>query len=125
VDAAEVARRALRWVADAAQPTDGGLTWPETREPGSPLADDLYSGTAGALVAFAEARLCGIDEFDHVARSAVGRLATVAAAGGAEGSTPIPAAGRCGRAGSRPGCIRGSGTTSASAAAPQVWGRWP
>lgn len=84
MDATEAARRALRWVADAAQPADGGVTWPETREPGSPLTDDLYSGTAGVLVGFAEARLCGIDEFDEVARSAVGRLATVAAAGGAE-----------------------------------------
>jgi lantibiotic modifying enzyme len=84
VDAVETARRALRWVADAAQPADGGVSWPETLEPGLPLADDLYSGTAGVLVAFAEARLNGIDEFDDVARAAVSRLETVAAASGAD-----------------------------------------
>jgi lantibiotic modifying enzyme len=84
VEAAETALRALRWVADAAQPADGGVSWPETREPGLALTDDLYCGTAGVLVAFAEARLCGIDEFDDVARSAVGRLETVVAARGAD-----------------------------------------
>jgi len=48
------------------------------------LTDDLYCGTAGVLVAFAEARLSGIDEFDDAARMAVGRLVTVAAASGAD-----------------------------------------
>ena len=68
MDEAEAGYRALRWAADAARP----------------LADDLYSGTAGVLVAFAEARLSNIDEFDDAARRAVGRLVTVAAASGAE-----------------------------------------
>ena len=80
MDAAEAARRALRWVAESAVPADGGVSWPETREPGSPLADNLYSGTAGVLVAFAEARVSGIDEFDDSARGAVGRLEILAAA---------------------------------------------
>jgi lantibiotic modifying enzyme len=84
VEAVEAALLALRWVAAAAVPADGGLSWPETREPGSPLADDLYIGTAGVLVAFAEAKLSGIGEFDSAARGAVGRLETVAAAAGAE-----------------------------------------
>jgi lantibiotic modifying enzyme len=48
------------------------------------LTDDLYGGTAGVLVAFAEARLSGIDEFDDIARAAVGRLEAVAAASGAD-----------------------------------------
>jgi lantibiotic modifying enzyme len=83
-DLSEAAHRALRWVTDAAIPADGGVSWPETREPGNPPTDELYSGTAGVLVAFAEARLSDIDEFDNAARAAVGRLVTVAAANGAE-----------------------------------------
>lgn len=80
MDAADAACRALRWVADAAVPASGGVSWPATREPDSPLVDDLYSGTAGVLVAFAEARLSGIGEFDSAARAAVGRLETVTGA---------------------------------------------
>jgi lantibiotic modifying enzyme len=93
VDAAEAGLRALRWVAGAATAADGGASWPETREPGSPLVDDLYSGTAGVLVAFAEARLSGIDEFDDAARSAAGRLQTVAAARAADLLDRVRAAG--------------------------------
>jgi lantibiotic modifying enzyme len=93
VDQSEAAHRALRWVADAAIPADGGVSWPETREPGNPPTDELYSGTAGVLVAFAEARLSGIDEFDNAARAAVGRLVAVAAARGAELTGKAQAAG--------------------------------
>lgn len=93
MDASDAARRALRWVADAARPAEGGVSWPEFREPASPLTDDLYCGTAGVLVAFAEARLNGIDEFDSAARAAVGRLETVAAAQGADLAARVGAVG--------------------------------
>jgi lantibiotic modifying enzyme len=79
VEAAEAGYRALRWVADGAMPADGGLAWPDTRDPDRPVADDVYRGTAGVLVAFAEARLSGIDEFNDVARAGAGRIAAVAA----------------------------------------------
>jgi lantibiotic modifying enzyme len=92
-DQTEAAHRALRWVADAAMPADGGVSWPETREPGCPPTDELYSGTAGVLVAFAEARLSGIGEFDRAARAAVGRLDTVIAARGADIRARIRSAG--------------------------------
>jgi len=69
-----MATDALRWVAEAAVATSDGPTWPETRAPGAPLADDLYAGTAGVLVGFAEARLTGIADFDDQARAAAGRL---------------------------------------------------
>lgn len=73
--AAEAGSAALRWVTGAAVPTaDGGLTWPLTRAPGAPLADDLYDGTAGILLALAEARLSGITEFDIEAAAAARRL---------------------------------------------------
>jgi lantibiotic modifying enzyme len=75
----ETALAALRWVARAAVPADGGLSWPDADSPGQ-LADDLYSGTAGVLIAFAEARLAGIEEFDAVAAAAASRLRHVAAA---------------------------------------------
>jgi len=84
VEAAEAAHRALRWVADAARPAEGGASWPRTRSADSPLADDLYSGTAGVLVALAEARLDGIGEFDDAARAAVGRLEFVSASHAAD-----------------------------------------
>ncbi len=93
MDLAEAAHRALRWVADAAMPADGGASWPETREPGCPLTDDLYSGTAGVLVALAEARLSGIDGFDSAAGAAVGRLEFVSAARGAGLRDRVRAAG--------------------------------
>ena len=79
-EAAGAATRALRWVAASAVPAEGGLAWPPTREPGQEPSDDLYYGAAGVLVAFAEARLSGITEFDGTARAAAGRLRHVAAA---------------------------------------------
>lgn len=65
---------ALRWVARSALPVDGGLGWPESPIGGRLPTDDLYSGTAGVLLAFAEARLSGIDEFDATASLAARRL---------------------------------------------------
>ena len=77
--ARDAAVGALRWVAGAAVPAEGGVSWPE--EPGyDQLTDELYGGTAGVLIAFAEARLSGISEFDDLASAAVGRIQTVAAA---------------------------------------------
>ena len=73
-NAFDVAAEALRWVADAAVSTGEGATWPLTRAPGAPGFDDLYDGTAGVLVAFAEARLSGLTDFDPVASAAAGRL---------------------------------------------------
>jgi lantibiotic modifying enzyme len=73
-DTFEVAVDALRWVAEAAVAADGGATWPLTRRPGTATADDLYDGTAGVLMAFAQARLSGILRFDEPARAAAGRL---------------------------------------------------
>ena len=58
-DARTAAVEALRWAAGAAAETDGGASWPETRADGAQLADDLYDGTAGVLMAFAEAELYG------------------------------------------------------------------
>ena len=78
-ETADAAVRALRWVAGAAVPADGGLTWPAIRELGLAQCDDLYYGTAGVLAAFAEARLSGVTEFDATARAAAGRLRHVAA----------------------------------------------
>src|SRR6266700_2744974 len=69
-----VARDALRWVTDAAVATGDGVSWPETRAAGEPLTDDLYAGTAGVLVALAQARLAGLTEFDNHARAAAVRL---------------------------------------------------
>lgn len=72
------AREALRWVTGAAIAADGAAIWPETLAPGALLTDDLYSGTAGILVALAEARLSGIADFDDHARAAVARLRSLA-----------------------------------------------
>jgi len=80
-DALGAAREALRWVADAAVPADGGVTWPRTRAPGAPCSDDLYEGTAGVLAGLAEARLTGITDFDDLARAAAGRLRHLVATG--------------------------------------------
>jgi lantibiotic modifying enzyme len=77
----ETATSALRWVTDAAVAADGGAAWPLTRAPGAPLADDLYDGTAGVLVALAEARLSGITEFDEHGHAAAGRLGCLIEAG--------------------------------------------
>jgi lantibiotic modifying enzyme len=78
-EATDAAIGALRWVACAGLPADGGLAWPGSGAPGDVLSDDLYGGTAGVLVAFAEARLSGITDFDETARAAAGRLCHVAA----------------------------------------------
>jgi len=74
-----IARDALRWVANSALPCAGGLAWPEIPGGGQAPMDDVYSGTAGVLLAFSEARLSGIDEFDAVASRAAGRLQHLAA----------------------------------------------
>src|SRR5580698_4787001 len=79
-EAFDVAAQALRWVADAAISAEGGVTWPLTRALGEPRFDDLYDGTAGILVAFGEARLSGLGDFDPVARAAAGRLRYLAGA---------------------------------------------
>ncbi|HUC60079.1 MAG TPA: lanthionine synthetase LanC family protein [Streptosporangiaceae bacterium] len=78
----------LRWVASAAVLADGGLAWPLTALPGSPVADDLYDGTAGVLAAFTEARLSGSTSFDDHARAGVSRLRRVAAAARHRGDVP-------------------------------------
>jgi lantibiotic modifying enzyme len=80
ISAFEAGREALRWVAGAALAADGGATWPETRAAGAPAADDLYAGTAGVLMALAEARLSGIADLDDHARAAGGRLRSLVAA---------------------------------------------
>jgi hypothetical protein len=79
ISACEAGREALRWVTGAAVPAEGGATWPETRTPRAPNADDLYGGTAGVLFSLAEARLSGITDFDDHARAA-GRLRNLVAA---------------------------------------------
>jgi lantibiotic modifying enzyme len=84
---AEAAREALRWVTDAAVPVPGGLAWPETRQPDSRIRDDLYDGTAGVLMALAEARLSGIAGFDAAAAAAAGRLSYL---GGTDPADPPP-----------------------------------
>ena len=78
-DYLEVARDALRWVAGAAVPTDGGVRWPRDLTPGALPSDDVYHGTAGVLISFCEARASGLTEFDEVAEQAAGRLRWVAA----------------------------------------------
>lgn len=78
IEAVASATEALRWVADAAVEADGGATWPETRTDGAPTADDLYDGTAGVLMAFAEARLSGVSEGSEAAAAAAGRLRWIA-----------------------------------------------
>ncbi len=80
---------ALRWVTAGGVAADGGMTWPHTSAPGAPLADDLYYGTAGVLMALAECRLCGITEFDECGRAAAARLRFLAAAD--PSSMPMPA----------------------------------
>jgi len=79
---------ALRWVTRAGRPAEGGLSWPRTTAPGSPLTDDLYDGTAGVLAALAEARLCGIGDFDDYARAAAGRLCALASQTAGTGRLP-------------------------------------
>ncbi|HXJ24898.1 MAG TPA: hypothetical protein VNH17_04325, partial [Streptosporangiaceae bacterium] len=85
---AGAAREALRWVTDAAVPVPGGLAWPETRQPDGRVSDDLYDGTAGVLMALAEARLSGIADFDAFAAGAVGRLSYLGGGDPAGDGTP-------------------------------------
>jgi len=84
---AGAAREALRWVTDAAVPVPSGLAWPETRQPDGRVSDDLYDGTAGVLMALAEARLAGITDFDAFAAGAVGRLSYLGGVDPAGGGT--------------------------------------
>lgn len=62
-----VACDALRWVARSALACEGGTAWPEIAGRGEIPVDDLYSGTAGVLLAFSEAKLSGVDDFDATA----------------------------------------------------------
>jgi lantibiotic modifying enzyme len=87
---AEAAREALRWVTDAAVPVPGGLAWPETRQPDGRVSDDLYDGSAGVLMALAEARLSGITDFGAFAAGAAGRLSYLGGADPAGDGTPDP-----------------------------------
>jgi lantibiotic modifying enzyme len=89
-DAFDAGVEALRWVTDGAMATDGGATWPATRAAGAPLTDDLYSGTAGVLVALAEARLSGVAHFGDHARAAAGRLRSLASVGTWATSNAMP-----------------------------------
>jgi hypothetical protein len=77
-EARDTALAALRWVARAAVPADGGVSWPDADRPGQ-LTDELHTGTAGVLIAFTEARLAGVGEFDELAVAAAGRIRTIAA----------------------------------------------
>jgi lantibiotic modifying enzyme len=88
-DARTAAIEALRWVADAAIDTDGGASWPETRTDGAQTADDLYDGTAGVLMAFAEAELSGITSFGKPAAAAAGRLRWITETGPAGWTAPL------------------------------------
>ena len=73
---AEVARRAFEWVGSLAVPVESGLAWLENGGP----CDDLYSGTAGCVLAAAEAVTAGFDPLEWTA-GAVGRLRHLADAG--------------------------------------------
>jgi lantibiotic modifying enzyme len=88
-EAVDTAAEALRWVAGAAVEADGGASWPETRTSGAQTADDLYDGTAGVLLAFAEAELSGITGFAEPAAAAAGRLRWIVEAGAAGRTAPL------------------------------------
>ncbi|HET7017568.1 MAG TPA: lanthionine synthetase LanC family protein [Streptosporangiaceae bacterium] len=88
-EATGAAIEALRWVADAAMPAQGGASWPETRTAGAQTADDLYDGTAGVLMAFAEAELSGVPGFGEPAAAAAGRLRWIAEAGQENRTAPV------------------------------------
>jgi len=88
-EATSAATEALRWVADAAIETEGGASWPETLVGGAQPADDLYDGTAGVLMAFAEAELSGITGFTEPAAAAAGRLCWIAEAGQVNRTAPL------------------------------------
>lgn len=66
-DALTAARGAFDWVRSAAVEVDGGLGWCELGQ----RYDDLYCGTAGVLLACAEAAAAGVDTGD----SPVGAMA--------------------------------------------------
>ncbi|BEP13728.1 hypothetical protein acdb102_20390 [Acidothermaceae bacterium B102] len=72
-DYADVAADALRWVASQAVDAPGGSAWTDN----GVVADDLYVGTAGVLLATAEAFRYGVD-CTPLAASARGRLFHVA-----------------------------------------------
>ena len=71
--AGEAVRRAFDWIAAVGVEAPGGLMWAEKGVP----TDDLYCGTAGVLLAAAEARRAGVD-VERVAAPAAARLLHVA-----------------------------------------------
>ena len=73
---AAVAADAFRWVAAQAVEVPGGYAWTEYGLP----CDDLYSGTAGVLMACAEASRYGV-ECDEAAGKALDRLVHLADTG--------------------------------------------
>ena len=73
---ADAARQGFGWIESVAVPTDAGLGWRD----GDVLADDLYSGTAGVLLACAEAAAAGLDS-GPVAAGARARLLHLAGSG--------------------------------------------
>src|SRR3954469_21550591 len=87
---AAAAADAFRWVAAQAVEVPGGRAWTEYGVP----CDDLYSGTAGVLLACAEAARVGID-CDEAAGKSLDRLVQLAAgrASSAEGGLYGGAAG--------------------------------
>src|SRR5919202_2115761 len=52
-----VAARAVEWIRSAVLTVGDGVAWSE----GGAVSDDLYAGTAGVLLACAEASVAGID----------------------------------------------------------------
>ncbi|NUR05640.1 MAG: hypothetical protein HOQ45_01360 [Nocardioidaceae bacterium] len=73
MDGEYAARRAFDWIRAQAVEADGGKAWCEGNEP----VDYLYKGTAGVLLAAAEATLAGLDVGD-LADAAQGRLVHLA-----------------------------------------------
>ena len=72
-DARRLARGAFDWIESVAVDLDGGQSWREGAEP----FDDLYAGTAGVLLACAEATASGLDT-STVAAGALARLVHLA-----------------------------------------------
>lgn len=75
----EIPRRAFDWIDSVGVEVDGGRLWCELGEP----YDDLYCGTAGVLLACAEAHVSGLDT-SPVAASARSRLLHLARRGQAD-----------------------------------------
>jgi lantibiotic modifying enzyme len=71
-----ITRRAFDWIAGAAVEVDGGLAWSEN----GLVVDDLYAGTAGVLLACAEASAAGVD-VEPAATAARDRLIRLAERG--------------------------------------------